>query len=230
MRDAEDNFFQEPPCHLPEGAATIIPINDIVEIFFPILLPDLLEDDEVSGEAAFEFIMVLLMQVRVVDIEEGGAGLHGLGEESDQVADRGPDKVGAPGPYLVAEELVDDAIELTVIAGRPESVFGAGVKAAGEDIEIGSEVIGEDEKPHLVGGADVENAFEAKGAGCQVYLRGRVEVGSAPGGFSVFVQGQQEARVSQGVVMQGQVGERGVTAEIGITALVHGQGVEDIGS
>ncbi len=90
----------------------------------------------------------------------------------------------------------------------------------GEDIEIGSEVVGEGEEPELVGGADVQDAFEAQGAGGLMDLGGRVEMNGSHGGLPVGVKGEHEAGIGERVVLQRQVGQCGIAAEIGVASLV----------
>jgi len=101
--------------------------------------------------------------------------------------------------------------------------------APGEKIEVGSEMIGEDQEPHLVGGADIQDAFEAEGAGCLVDPGGGVEADIAPGRGAIPVKREQEAGISQGVVVQGYIGKSCVAAEVRITALVDRKGGKDIG-
>src|SRR5258708_5940929 len=117
-------------------------------------------------EAAFELIVVLFMEVGIVKIKKSEARLYGCREVVVEVADGGADEVGAPGLDLVAEQRPDDPVELAIIHGGPESIFCSRMPAPGEKIEIGPEMIGEDQEPYLIGGADIQDAFEAKGAGC----------------------------------------------------------------
>lgn len=194
--DAEDYFLQEASGYLPEGTAAIIPIHDIIQIFFTLFLPDLLQDDEVGGEAAPIFIVVLFVQVGIIDIEVGDARLYLLREVFDQMADRRAKEVGASCLYLVTKKVTDDAVELSIVAGGPESVFRPRVEAAEKEVEVAPEMICQDQEPHLVGRADIEDAFEAEGAGGQVYFRGRVEMDIAPGGFPIFVERQQKAGIA----------------------------------
>ena len=89
---AKDYFFQEAEADLSQGASAVIPIDDvdhvvvdpahILAIGFIGNAADVGEDDEVGGEAIFEpaFCMILFMQVGIVDIEVGDAGLYAFGE------------------------------------------------------------------------------------------------------------------------------------------------------
>jgi hypothetical protein len=90
----------------------------------------------------------------------------------------------------------------------------------GKKVEIGSEVVGEGEEPELVGGADVQDAFESQGAGCFMDLGGRVEMNCSHSGLPVGVEGEHEAGIGEGVVLQGQVGQCRIATEIGIASLV----------
>jgi len=144
MGDTESYFFQEAEADLAEGAAAVIPINDVYHIRVAVDAVDVVEHDEMGGEAAFEFIVVLFVQVGVVDIQEGRAGSgHGRFQEVIEIGDVGADEVRAAGFYAIAEEFADHTVELAVVDGGPEGVFGAGVEVSGEEVEIGSEVVGE---------------------------------------------------------------------------------------
>ena len=175
------------------------------------------------------FVVVLFMQISIVDIEIGGAGFEAFGEVPVQIFEVGPKDIGAAGFDVVAGQVADHAVELAVVDGGPECVFGARLEATPEKVEIASEVIGQDEEPHLVGGPDIQDAFKTEGAGGEQHFVGGSEFFLAPGCFPVGVQGQHEAGVQERVVLQGQVGEGGVSAEISIAALVDGQGGDDIG-
>lgn len=81
---AEDYFFQEAEADLSQGASAVIPIDDVDHVGLGIALypMDVGEDDEVGGETVLKptFCMILFMQVGIVDIEIGDAGLHAFGE------------------------------------------------------------------------------------------------------------------------------------------------------
>lgn len=102
---AEDYFFQEVEADLPQGAAAVIPVDDIdhvavdlVDIFAVDLIGDAVDpcqDDEVSGKAISElsFVMIFFVQVGVVDIEIGDACLQTAGEVSIEVFEVWPEEV-----------------------------------------------------------------------------------------------------------------------------------------
>ena len=50
-----------------------------------------------------------------------------------------------------------------------------------------------------------------------------------PGGVAVGIEGHQETGIRQWVVVEGQPGEGGIAAEIGVGALVQAVGGEDVG-
>lgn len=179
-------------------------------------------------EAAFEFVVIVFMQISIVDVEVGKSGVHAIGQIIEKVWDMGAEQVRAFCLDMVAEHVVDDAVKFPVIDGGPEGVFGTGVKAAEKQIEVAFEAIGEDEEPKLVCRADVENAFKAEGAGGVANLRVWIKMNGAPVGFAVRVEGHEEAGPGEGVVVEGQPGEGGVTAEICVGALVKATRGEDI--
>lgn len=179
-------------------------------------------------EATFEFVMIVLMQIGIVDVEVGKSGVHAIGEIIEKVGDMGAEQVRAFCLDPVAEHVLDDAVKFPVIDGGPEGVFGTGVKAAKKQIEVAFEVIGEDEKPKLVCRADVENAFKSEGACGVANLWVWIKMNGAPVGFAVYVEGYEEAGPGKGVVVEGQPGEGGVTAEICVGALVKAAGGEDV--
>lgn len=66
--DTEGNFLKEFHADLAQGAATIVPVDDIHHILLVRDPADGVEDDKVSRKVAFKFIMVLFMEVGVVHI------------------------------------------------------------------------------------------------------------------------------------------------------------------
>ncbi len=90
-------------------------------------------------------------------------------------------------------------------------------------------MVGKGEEPELVGWADVQDAFESQGACCLVDRGGGVEMNGSHGGLSVCVEGEHETGIGEGVVLQGQVGERCIATEIGIASLVDLERTKDIG-
>src|ERR1700748_2314327 len=102
------------------------------------------------GEAAFELAVVLLVQVVVVDIEIGGALFYAFREIGEEVPEVGPEDVGAAGVCFPAPQLPDHPVELAIADGGPEGVFGPGMEAAVEEVEVVAEMVCEDEEPHLV--------------------------------------------------------------------------------
>lgn len=74
-----------------------------------------------------------------------------------------------------------------------------------EEIEVGTEMIGEREEPELVGGPDVEDAFETECAGRLMDIFRGIEPDMAVGGVALDVERQHELRIGEGVVVQGEV-------------------------
>lgn len=220
MADAEENSFQEAETQLPQRPAAIIPIYDVDNVFLAWKSSQLFENDEMRGKATLEFIVVLFVQVSIVDIEIGGTCVEACRQVVVKIGDMGTEEIGAAGFHLPAHHLADHAVELAVVDGCPESVFRAGVKAAGEEVEIAAEMIGQYEEPDLIGVADVEDAFEAKRSRRLVYSGRRIEGNIVPVGFPVEIEGQHEPRIGDGVVLQRQIGQGGVATEVGIAALV----------
>jgi hypothetical protein len=68
MGDTEGYFFQEAEADLAQGAAAVVPIDDVHHVRVAVDAVNVIEDDEMGGEAAFEFVVVLFVQVSVVDI------------------------------------------------------------------------------------------------------------------------------------------------------------------
>jgi len=130
---------------------------------------------------------------------------------------------------MIAAKLTDHTIQLTKIDSGPESIFGAGFEPWPEKVEITSEMVCQDQEPHLVGVPDVEDAFEVKGTGSHLDFGGGGEGDFAPCCGTVGIQRHHETGVGQRVVLKGQVGNRCITAEVGITALVDSQGGSDVG-
>src|ERR1700744_2527734 len=109
--------------------------------------------------------MILFMQVGIVDIKIGDAGLQAFGEIAVEVFEAGTKKIRAPGFDMITCYFPDHAIEFTVIDSGPESIFGAGFEPGPEKVEITSEVICQDQEPDLVSVPDIQHAFEVKGTG-----------------------------------------------------------------
>ena len=171
MCNAEDDFFQEAEADLAEGAAAVIPIDDIDEVRFARDAADIVEDDEVGRKAAFEFIVIFFVQIGVVHVEVGRSRLfYGCLEVHIDIVETRSDEVGPAGFHLIAQQLPDHAVEFTVAHGGPEGIFRTGVKVTVEEVEIGAKVVGQHEEPELIGGADIEDAFKAEGAGRLVDL------------------------------------------------------------
>lgn len=63
-------------------------------------------------------------------------------------------------------------------------------------------MIGEDQEPHLIGVADIQDAFEAESAGCLVDTGGGGEAYISPGRRAILVKRQQEAGITQGIVVE----------------------------
>ncbi len=104
MGDTEGYFFQEAQADLTQGAAAVIPIDDIDHIRFTVDAMYVIEDDEMGGKAAFEFVVVLFVEVGVVDVQEGRAGSgHGRFQVVVEVGDVGADEVGAAGFDAIAK-------------------------------------------------------------------------------------------------------------------------------
>src|ERR1700761_1482107 len=134
--DAEGDLLQEAEVDLAKVAAAIVPVDDLDFVRLVRDAADLIEDDEMRREAAFEFVMVLLVQIGVIDIQISEAGLHALFQVGKEVGYPGSEKVGAGGLDMVAQHFVDDAVEFTVVHGGPEGIFGAGVEAAEKKVEV----------------------------------------------------------------------------------------------
>ncbi len=166
--DAEGDLFEKAKADLSKGTAAIVPVNNVH--FFGLVRDstDLVKDDKVGRKAAFEFVMVFFVQISIVDVEIGKSGLHTLVEVGKEIGDMGPEKVRTGGVDLVAQHIPDNAVEFAIVDGSPEGVFGARVKAPEEEIEITLKMIGEDEEPKLVGGPDIQDAFETEGSGRMV--------------------------------------------------------------
>jgi hypothetical protein len=214
---------------LAEGTAAVIPIDNVHHVRVAPDAMDVIEYDEMGGKAPFEFVVVLFVQVGVVDIQEGRAGSgDGRFQIIIEVADIGADKIGAAGFDAIAKEFADHAVEFAVIDGCPEGVLRARMKVSGEKVKVGSEVVGESEEPELVGWADVQDAFESQGACCLVDRGGGVEMNGSHCGLSICVEGEHEAGIGEGVVLQGQVGECCIATEIGIAPLVDLERTNDI--
>ena len=145
--DAKGDLFQKAEADLAKGTAAIVPIDDIDHIGFGRDLPDGVQDDEVGWEAAFEFIMVLFMEIGIVDIEISEPGMEAIGKIVKEVGDIRADEVGTFGPDIIAEEVMDHSVEFPVIDGCPEGIFGARVEAGEEKIKIAPEMIGQGQEP-----------------------------------------------------------------------------------
>ena len=188
MGDTEGDFFQEAETDLTQGAAAVVPIDDVHHVRVAVDAVNVIEDDEMGGEATFEFVVVFFVQVGVVDVQVGRTGPgQGRFQVIIEVGDIGADEIGAAGFDAIAKEFADHAVEFAVIDGGPEGVFRAGMEVSGEEIEVRAEVVGEGEEPELVGGADVQDAFESQGAGGFMDLGGGVEMNGSHSGLPVCV-------------------------------------------
>src|SRR5579871_4525324 len=123
MAHAKNDPFQKPEVHLPQGAAAIVPIDDVDSVLGAGQPADLFQHDEMSGEASLELIMIFFVQVGIVDIEISGSGLKTLGEAGKKIGDMRTDEIGAVGLDGPSEQLPDHAVELAVADCGPESVF-----------------------------------------------------------------------------------------------------------
>ena len=150
---------------------------------------DSVEDDKVSREMAFEFIMVFFMEIGIVHIKISETGVEALGKVVIEIRNIRADEVRAFGLYMVTEQFTDHAIEFAIVDRGPEGIFGAGMEVAGEKVEIAPEMIGQHQEPELIGGADIEDAFETEGACGPADRRGRIEMRAAPGSVAFRVKG-----------------------------------------
>src|SRR5258708_8758881 len=116
-------------------------------------------------------------------------------------------------------------MEFARVAGRPESISRAGVESPGKEVQVAPEMVRKDQEPHLVGRPDIQYPFERECARGQHYFPRGFENNIIPGGMTILVKGQHEFYILERVVIQRQIGEGGITAEICITALVHAQGM-----
>ena len=165
--DAEGNFLKEFHADLTEGPAAIIPIDDIDHILLVRDFVDSVKDNKVRWKMAFEFIMVLFMEVGIIHIKISETGVEALGKVVIEIRNIRADEVRAFGVYPVTEQFADHAIEFTIVDRGPKSIFGSRVEVTGEKIEIASEMIGQHQEPELIGGTDIEDTFETEGACCQ---------------------------------------------------------------
>ena len=165
--DAEGDLFQEPQGDLAEGPAAIVPVDDIHHVGLVRNFPDGVQDDKVRREAAFEFVMVLFMEVGIIHIKISETGVEALGKVVIEIRNIRPDEVRAFGLYPVTEQFADHAIEFTIVDRGPKGIFGSRVEVTGQKIEIASEMIGQHQEPELIGGTDIEDTFETEGACCQ---------------------------------------------------------------
>jgi len=187
--DAEGDLFQEAQGDLAEGATAVVPVDDIYHVGLVRDLVDSVEDDKVSREMPFEFIMVFFMQVGIVHIKISETGVEALGKVVIEIRNIRADEVRAFGLYPVTEQFADHAIEFTIVDRGPKGIFGSRVEVTGQKIEIASEMIGQHQEPELIGGTDIEDTFETEGAGGPADRRGRIEMHVAPGGFAFAVEG-----------------------------------------
>lgn len=97
MADAKKDPFQKMEVHLPEGAAAVVPVDDVDPVLRAGQAADLFEHDEVGWETPSEFIVIFFVKIGIVDIEIGGAGLEIPGEIVEEIGDMGADKIGATG-------------------------------------------------------------------------------------------------------------------------------------
>jgi hypothetical protein len=187
--DAEGDLFQKPHRDLTEGATAVVPVDDIHHVGLVRELADGVEDDKVSREMAFEFIVVLFMEVSVVHIKISKTGMQALSKVVIEIRNIRADEVRAFGLYAVAEQFADHSIELSIVDRRPKGIFGAGMEVTGENIEIAPEMIRQYQEPELIGGTDIEDTFETEGACCPADRRGGIKTGGAPSGFAFGVEG-----------------------------------------
>ena len=187
--DAESDLLQKPQADLTESATTIVPIDDIHHVGLIREFVDSVEDDKVCREVAFEFIMVLFVEVGIVHIKISKTGVEALGKVVIEIRDIRADEVRAFSLYAVAEQFADHAIELPIVDCGPKGIFGARVEVAGKKIEIASIMIGQYKEPELIGGTDIEDTFETEGACCAADRWGGIKTGGAPSGFAFRVEG-----------------------------------------
>ena len=187
--DAEGDLFQKPHGDLTEGATAVVPVDDIHHVGLVRDLVDGVEDDKVSREMAFEFVMVLFVEVGIIHIKISKTSVEALGKVVIEIRDIRADEVRAFSLYAVAEQFADHAIELPIVDCGPKGIFSAGVEVAGKKIEIASIMIGQYKEPELISGADIEDTFETEGACCAADRWGGIKTGGAPSGFAFRVEG-----------------------------------------
>ena len=78
--DAEGDFLEKFHADLAEGPATVVPVDDVDGILLVRDFMDGVQDDKVRRKAAFEFIMVLFMEVGIIYIEIGDTGANRMNE------------------------------------------------------------------------------------------------------------------------------------------------------
>ena len=91
--DAIGDLLEKAEADLAKGSAAVIPIydNDLIGLVRD--ATNLIEDDEMGREVAFEFVVVLLVQIGIVDIEISKAGLEASVEIGKEVGDMGAEQV-----------------------------------------------------------------------------------------------------------------------------------------
>ena len=187
--DAEGDLLQKAQADLTESTTAVVPIDDIHHVGLVRELVDSVEDDKVSRETAFEFVMVLFMEIGIVHIKISETGVEALGKVVIEIRNIRADEVRAFGLYPVTEQFADHAIEFTIVDRGPKGIFGSRVEVTGQKIEIASEMIGQHQEPELIGGADIEDPFETEGACGPADRRGRIEMRAAPGSLTFGVEG-----------------------------------------
>src|SRR5579872_5985673 len=126
MGDAEGDLFEEAKTDLAQGATAVIPIDDIDKIGFSGNAADIGEHDEMRGEAPFEFVVVLFVQIGVVDVEiRYPRFLKILTKVIEEIVEVRADEIGPFCFHLIVEKLADHAVEFAIADGGPEGVFGA---------------------------------------------------------------------------------------------------------
>src|ERR1700734_209043 len=126
--DTEGNLLKEAEADLPERAAAVIPVDDIYFVGLVGDLANLVEDDKMGREATFEFDVVFFVEIGIVDIEVGQAGLPALVQVGEEIGDMRAEQIGAGGLDLVAEHVADDAVEFAIVDCGPKRIFRPGMK------------------------------------------------------------------------------------------------------
>ena len=93
--DTECDLLKEAEADLAEGTAAVIPVDDIYFVGLVGDLADLVEDDEMGREAAFEFVVVFFVEIGIVDIEVSQAGLQALVQVGEEIGDMRAEQIRA---------------------------------------------------------------------------------------------------------------------------------------